>query len=1341
MADDGEAPRTVDDDVEAADAVDNAVSEPVGGGGAGGARTSQSSSSAVKTREKPRLGRFFVLFEAKDRWIFALAAVSAILGGARFPVMSLWVGDSMDSLGTATSGFEELINPIIIKMVLLGVVSGFCKSTCEISIAMLQARISSKYQAAFLDTLLRKDSSWYDVQNSTVLLSEMTTGVYKVMDLYGTDCGTAMTGVSAFIISAIVAVSRSWQLGLIMVGFVPISICCTMFGFRCFMRLMRIKSSVVGVGALTLEQCISGVRTVAAFGLEEEAVKQVDPWIKIAPLATMVTLLMAASSFSLKMGTDWFGSALMYYVGARFVIDGSHNDMTGETWLPGDIFAVWFTMFLGVSQLAMATSYAQHFADGLEAMNMLSRYRDGQHEEIEGSARDLLADEVAAIGQIEHVEFRNVCFTYPGRPDVKVLKDVSFRVQKGQKLAVCGESGSGKSTIIQLLMRFYDPEGGAVFVNGKDIRDYHVSALRRAVSLVEQEPVLFATTLRKNLQAAVSITGEVLTDEQLRAVKEKCLMQFVDKLPQTFDTYCGAKGTAFSGGQKQRACIARALLRNPQLLLLDEATAALDNKSEREIQVTLDKVIGDAGASVTVAHRLRTIKDSDAILVFKSGEIVEQGTHDELMALEERGMYSSLVKLQEIAEQSGGDELVAQISASMSGVNDHRTQSSQGKKDAQALQDLSRITPRKFFVIVPRWYRLAFRYSKLNFFGILVGQLGQICTSGLNPFYALVLIKMLTGLYAEGDEREDNVRNSTLSLVALGLAIMISLFLRMFVGFNAQARNVSYLRLDLVRSAMCQDLAFFDNPGCTAPQVALTFSATLDPSANMILDSVCGVMMEVVGGFTIAMVLAFTAQPALSALVIITWPVNIVSMYLEFRAMIKKFVRGKDAHSESASAQIFHDCTSHLKTVRATQCEDAMMKEFTELVALEGFKGRKELIVVALIKGVAYSFELCHYAFAFWMAAKLMDSGEKFDECMQAMMTIIIGLTPVAAKMLMPFDGMDRKLEACGKVLDLLDHKPTIHSKQFEDHAGRVEALDLFGKTLFFENVRFRYAQRPEVEVLRGMNFDIQLGAGQMVGLCGPSGGGKSSILSLLLRFYDPVSGTVRVDGLGEVRSLDVRRWRKSIAYVAQEPTLFQDSLLNNVRYGNFDATPEDVSRAIKMAHVDFVDGSPSFVAGTPIARTRIVLQGDLKNLGWTEEKFDRMMDRVVVRSKDSADSSAPRTPSKTLVWHETVKMSSLSGGQRQRVAIARALVRKAPILIFDEATSALDSHSEKIVQDSIAESRTGQTQFVVAHRLSTISAADKILVVALGVVVEAGTSEELLQKRGVYYGLVKSQR
>merc|ERR1719383_1161051 len=183
----------------------------------------------------------------------------------------------MDSLGVATSGYEELINPIIIKMVLLGVASGFCKSICEISIAMLQARIPSKYQATFLDTLLRKDSSWYDVQNSTVLLSEMTTGVYKVMDLYGTDCGTAMTGVSASIISAIVAVSRSWQLGLIMVGFVPISICCTMFGFRCFMRLMRIKSSIVGVGALTLEQCISGVRTVAAFGLEEEAVKQIDP--------------------------------------------------------------------------------------------------------------------------------------------------------------------------------------------------------------------------------------------------------------------------------------------------------------------------------------------------------------------------------------------------------------------------------------------------------------------------------------------------------------------------------------------------------------------------------------------------------------------------------------------------------------------------------------------------------------------------------------------------------------------------------------------------------------------------------------------------------------------------------------------------------------------------------------------------------------------------------------------------------------------------------------------------------------------------------------------------------
>merc|ERR1719383_245640 len=405
----------------------------------------------------------------------------------------------MDSLGVATSGYEELINPIIIKMVLLGVASGFCKSICEISIAMLQARISSKYQAAFLDTLLRKDSSWYDVQNATVLLSEMTTGVYQVLDLFGSDSTTAIMGVSAFVISAIVAVARSWQLGLIMLGLLPITLLCTMTGFRFLMKMNRTKQGIVGIGALTLEQNIAGIRTVSAFGLEEEAVSQVDPWVKMARLVTRDLYFKGAFLFASRQSLEWFGAALMYYVGARFVIDGATNAMTGETWKPGDIFTVWFTMFLGVSQLQHSTSYVQHFADGLEALATLSRYRDGKNEEIEGAARDV--SDLAAVGEINTVEFDKVVFRYPGRPDVTVLKGVSFKVEKGQKLAVCGESGSGKSTIIQLVMRFYDPESGAVRINGKDIREYNLAALRRAVSLVEQEPVLFATSLRKNLQA------------------------------------------------------------------------------------------------------------------------------------------------------------------------------------------------------------------------------------------------------------------------------------------------------------------------------------------------------------------------------------------------------------------------------------------------------------------------------------------------------------------------------------------------------------------------------------------------------------------------------------------------------------------------------------------------------------------------------------------------------------------------------------------------------------------------------------------------------------------------
>jgi len=481
-----------------------------------------------------------------------------------------------------------------------------------------------------------------------------------------------------------------------------------------------------------------------------------------------------------------------------------------------------------------------------------------------------------------------------------------------------------------------------------------------------------------------------------------------------------------------------------------------------------------------------------------------------------------------------------------------------------------------------------------------------------------------------------------------------------------------------------------------------------------------------------------------------------IAKYIEFRDMLAKFKRGKSAQAETASAQIFHDCVVHLKTVRATQCEDKMMQEFLELVQQEGFTNRWGRIQTGIIKGIAYALELWLFSFAFWWSAKVMDGGEPFEDCMQAMMCIILGLMPVTS-VLNAFDSLDRKVDAAARLLDLKFHKPKIHKSiarggafDAKSTVAAIEPLKVAGSILSFEKVHFKYAQRPDVQVLKSVSFKVQLGSGNMVGLCGPSGGGKSTVLALISRFYDPTEGSVVIEGLGDIRTLDVQCWRQNIGFVQQEPMLFQDSLLNNVRYGNPTSTPAEVQQAAKMAHIDFASGEPDFDPQKPLPHPRILMSGDLKALNMSQREFDRICRAILRDDEDGMDtgartsvisvaseSSAESTKSsKKLAWRDTVRNTNLSGGQKQRIAIARAFLRNPTILIFDEATSALDSYSEKVVQDSLAACKEKQTQFLIAHRLSTISEADLIFVVSMGAIVETGTSEELLQKRGLYYNL-----
>jgi len=295
----------------------------------------------------------------------------------------------------------------------------------------------------------------------------------------------------------------------------------------------------------------------------------------------------------------------------------------------------------GASQAGNAFAFVPDVSSAKAAGSDIIKLIDSVPEIDADSKEGKVVDSHVIKGRLQ---FDNIHFRYPTRPGVRVLRDLSFDVEPGTYIALVGASGSGKSTIIQLIERFYDPLAGDIYMDGEKITEWNLQEYRKHLALVSQEPTLYAGTVRFNiLLGAIKPQEEVTQEEIENACRDANILEFIEGLPQGFDTEVGGKGSQLSGGQKQRIAIARALLRNPKVLLLDEATSALDSNSEQVVQAALDQA-AKGRTTIAIAHRLSTIQNADKIYFIKEGRVSESGSHDQL--IERRGDYHAFVQLQ-----------------------------------------------------------------------------------------------------------------------------------------------------------------------------------------------------------------------------------------------------------------------------------------------------------------------------------------------------------------------------------------------------------------------------------------------------------------------------------------------------------------------------------------------------------------------------------------------------------------------------------------------------------------------------------------------------------------------
>lgn len=443
----------------------------------------------------------------------------------------------------------------------------------------------------------------------------------------GDQVGVLLQNIVTMVGALAIAFAASWSMCLVVLATLPILAVANVFQTKFMMGFSSEADTLYNEANQTAAEAMGSIRTIAAFSMQDQICDLYNHGMVGPEKQVRKSSNLAGTGFGFSQCVMFAVYALAFWFGAQEVSKGR---MTFD-----DMLKAFFSILLAAFGLAQAQMAFPDMSKSGAAVQRVFKVIDAKPLIDSSSPAGEKPDKV--VGDIE---LKNVTFSYPSRPDITVFKRFNLLVNAGQSLALVGESGSGKSTIVGLVLRFYDPIEGVVLLDGKALPTLNLHWLRSQIGLVNQEPVLFTDSIMGNIKYG----NERATVEEVRAAAEAAnALDFIDQMPEGLETRVGEGGIQLSGGQKQRIAIARAILRDPRILLLDEATSALDAESEKQVQAALDRIIVGR-TCVVVAHRLSTVRQADVIAVVAAGRIIEQGTHDSLM--DASGSYSKLVRHQ-----------------------------------------------------------------------------------------------------------------------------------------------------------------------------------------------------------------------------------------------------------------------------------------------------------------------------------------------------------------------------------------------------------------------------------------------------------------------------------------------------------------------------------------------------------------------------------------------------------------------------------------------------------------------------------------------------------------------
>ncbi|UJR29570.1 hypothetical protein I4U23_010787 [Adineta vaga] len=829
------------------------------------------------------------------------------------------------------------------------------------------------------------------------------------------------------------------------------------------------------------------------------------------------------------------------------------------------------------------------------------------------SVKDLIGD----------IEFHEVSLVYPSRKDATVLNDIKMTFRANQTTALVGSSGSGKSTCISLLLRFYEPSSGQITIDDRPLLDYDIKQLRQNIGVVSQEPILFSMSIYENIR--LGKLNATYQDIEV-AAKEANAHNFIMKLPDKYGTLVGEDGIQLSGGEKQRIALARALVKQPNILLLDEATSALDNASEKIVQEALDRASKNR-TTIVIAHRLSTIQNADHIYVLDKGRVIEEGIHETLMAKVD-GKYQTMLKTQQTTRMidEDRDDLISMVTT-IAGDEKQISQRARVLSEGQALgtdqNDTTSVERKNMF-------RRLLAMNKPEWVTIVVGCLGCVFNGLGQPVFALVLTKIVNAFENCGhDNVHYQVFMACLFFLLLGVVLMLLTFFQ-FTAFSiAGSRLIRRIRSQAFACLLRQELAYFDRPentsGAICARLASNATALQDMTGTR-LGAICEALALSVFGLLFGFI--FSWQLTLISLFLFVIQLIVSSICIYFGTMLKNKCDQYSSPANSLVVEVMHN----MRTIKQLSVENEVLRQYTELVRQVLKTSWKLNLLVALISGIVWALDPLVIAILYWRALVLVENHEL---ALNKIITVFAFVTFTLRAMItlgILSNRIGQSVSAANIFFDLFDRKPSI-----DNTSTKGQELSDFRGDIDFDQVKFVYPTRPASAILD--NFQLNIKFGQRIALVGASGCGKSTVFQLLERFYDTTQGQLFLDGM-DIRKLNVQWLRSRIGLVSQEPVLFDLTIAENIMYGLENISMEEIISAATKANIhEFITQLPqgyetrvgvkgNFMSGGQkqrIAIARVLLrQPKILLLDEATSAMDSFNEQIVQEALDHAQKEDP---------------------------------------------------------------------------------------------------------------------